>query len=206
MERWVWTLRFSLIIFPIILCISTPPPNPSPRTYKSTPMPPIDYETILDKDDPDIPVDKELLAKVQSDMLLERKRLNSESQDYSEDDLFCLAVGIGQEAGGDAQSDYTREMVGRVILNRVNDPRFPNSIREVLTAEGQYGRLHHTGVRFPEYCNEDMIKRAYKIAEIILSGHSTVYCPSNVVWQSSFKQGDGVLTISDDIYFCYSNW
>ena len=60
-----------------------------------------------------------------------------------------LACGIYQEAGGDECSDECRIDVGDVMLNRVTDPRFPNTLEGVLTAPGQYGRFSKTGIVWP---------------------------------------------------------
>ena len=40
------------------------------------------------------------------------------------------------EAGGSTEEDML--LVGNVVLNRVNNPKFPNSIRDVIFAQGQY--------------------------------------------------------------------
>lgn len=61
-----------------------------------------------------------------------------------------LACGIYQEAGGDECSDDTRRKVGDVMLNRVEDSRFPDTLEAVLTAPGQYGRFSKTGIVWPE--------------------------------------------------------
>ena len=44
------------------------------------------------------------------------------------DMVEMLACGIYNEAGGDACSDKCRKYVGDVMLNRVDDPRFPNTL------------------------------------------------------------------------------
>ena len=43
-----------------------------------------------------------------------------------------LACGIYNEAGGDACSDDCRRYVGDVMLNRVEDSRFPDTLEGVL--------------------------------------------------------------------------
>ena len=52
------------------------------------------------------------------------------------DDEFLLAVIIYCEAGN--QSYEGKVAVGNVVLNRVASPRFPNTIREVIYAPGQF--------------------------------------------------------------------
>jgi len=124
---------------------------------------------------------------------------------YTQDELFCMAAAIYNEAGGDKCSDESRELVGYVILNRVNDSRFPNTIREVLEAKRQYGRFYWTGVKFADRSSlpqeQHAVKRAYEIAKKVLTTPSPI--PKTVVFQAGFKQGDGVYKYIDGIYFCY---
>ena len=104
-----------------------------------------------------------------------------------------LACGIYNEAGGDACSDMCRKYVGDVMLNRVDDPRFPNTLEEVLTAPRQYGRFSTTGIVWPERASNPgeahAVERAYRIAEELLSGdHSELY-GAGYVFQAEFVQG-----------------
>jgi hypothetical protein len=115
-------------------------------------------------------------------------------------DLELLACVIYQEAGGDQSCDECRRRVADVVLNRVANPRFPSTIKRVLTAEGQYGRFHWTGVVWPERAKYDgeqyAVERAYRIAEEVLSGkHSALY-GNGYIWQAEFKQG------TDIVYCC----
>jgi hypothetical protein len=125
---------------------------------------------------------------------------------YTEDDLFCMAAAIYNEAGGDMCSDETRLLVGYVILNRVNSPGFPNTIREVLEAKGQYGKFYWTGVKFADRSSkpeeQHAVERAYEIAKRVLSEPSTI--PETVVFQAEFEQGTGVYKYQDGIYFCHA--
>jgi spore germination cell wall hydrolase CwlJ-like protein len=123
---------------------------------------------------------------------------------YSEADLEMLALVIYQEAGGDACSDDTRLMVGNVVLNRVADERFPDTIEEVLLQERQYGRLHWTGLVWPERASKSVeahaVERAYKCAERVLNGERLL--PEDVIWQAEFKQGTEIVAQQDGFYFC----
>lgn len=119
---------------------------------------------------------------------------------YTEDELFCLAAVIYNEAGGDACCDECRYRVGDVVLNRVADGRFGgDTIREVLEEPGQYGMA--SGVRFAarsENAGEaHAVERAYETARQLLSGerHSELY-GEGYVWQATFRQG------SDNVYCC----
>lgn len=123
---------------------------------------------------------------------------------YSEEDLEMMALVIYQEAGGDACSDDTRLMVGNVVLNRVADDRFPDTIEEVLLQERQYGRLCWTGIQWPERADKPeeahAVERAYKCAEEVLNG--TRLLPDDVVWQAEFPQGTETVAEQDGFYFC----
>lgn len=119
-------------------------------------------------------------------------------------EVEALAIGIYQEAGGDACSDRTRMYVGDVILNRVEDDRFPGTVVEVLTAPGQYGKLSATGLIWPDWAGDPgeaaAVERANATARQLLSGeHSELY-GEGYVWQAEFEQGsDGFW--SDGLYF-----
>lgn len=115
-------------------------------------------------------------------------------------DLELLACVIYQEAGGDAVCDDCRYRIADVVLNRLMDPRFPDTIHDVLTAESQYGRFHWTGVVWPERASYDSeqhaVKRAYEVAVDVLDGnHSDLY-GKGYIWQAEFVQG------TDVIYCC----
>ena len=123
---------------------------------------------------------------------------------YSEADLEMLSLAIYQEAGSDACSDETRMMVGNVVLNRVADDRFPDTIELVLLQERQYGRLHWTGLVWPErasYLSEaHAVERAYACAERLLNGERVF--ADDVIWQAEFSQGSEIVAQQDGFYFC----
>jgi hypothetical protein len=112
-------------------------------------------------------------------------------------EVELLACAIYQEAGGDACCDTCRHRVGDVILNRMADDRFPNTMLEVLTQERQYGRFYWTGVVWPErsvYSGEaHAVERAYQTAREVLSGlHTDVY-GNGYIFQAEIEQGNDVL-------------
>ncbi len=118
----------------------------------------------------------------------ERKRTGE-----AETDTERLACAIYSEAGGDECSDECRIDVGDIILNRVEDSRFPGSIKEVLTAPKQYGRFAVTGVIWPERARKPeeahAVERAYRIAEQLLAGEHGELYGQGYVWQAEFEQG-----------------
>lgn len=123
---------------------------------------------------------------------------------YTAKELEMLALVIYQEAGGDACSDETRRMVGTVVMNRIADDRYPDTMHEVITQRGQYGRLYWTGTMWPERASKPeeahAVERAYTIAEEVLLGARVL--PEDVIYQAEFKQGTEVVAYQDGLYFC----
>lgn len=123
---------------------------------------------------------------------------------YTAKELETLALVIYQEAGGDNCSDETRLMVGTVVLNRVADARYPDTIAEVATEYRQYGRLYWTGLEWPERADKAQeahaVKRAYDCAERLLNGYRAL--PADVIYQAEFTQGTEVVAQQDGFYFC----
>lgn len=123
---------------------------------------------------------------------------------YTAEELDTLALVIYQEAGGDECSDETRLMVGTVVLNRVADDRYPDTITEVATQYKQYGRLCWTGLVWPERAELPQeayaVKRAYDCATQLLDGDRVL--PSDVIYQAEFIQGTEVVAEADGFYFC----
>ena len=125
---------------------------------------------------------------------------------YSEEELEILALIIYQEAGGDACSNETRQMVGEVFLNRVANPIYQGTFRQVATAEAQYGRLYWTGLVWPERAQlpqeAHAVERAYNTAKTLLAGTVERLLPTDVIFQSEFVQGTEIIAERDGLYFC----
>lgn len=110
-----------------------------------------------------------------------------------EDDLYILSHVITGEAEG-----CSRDMklsVGSVVLNRVSDDRFPDTIAEVVFQPGQYA-CTWDGNYYREP-SQDTIEIA---AELLEDGTAI---DESVVWQAEFPQGIGVYDIIGNMYFCY---
>lgn len=117
-------------------------------------------------------------------------------QKYTDDDLWYLSRVIQAESG--YCSKEMMEGVGSVVLNRVADERFPDSIREVIEQPGQYSTLGWLESQEPtEECME---------VTIDLLENGSKY-PADVLYQANFPQGSGVYkTLSTSysvMYFCY---
>lgn len=118
-------------------------------------------------------------------------------------ELEMLACVIYQEAGWDRSCDDCRRYVADVVLNRIEHPQFPNTMEEVLTAQGQYGRFYWTGIRWPDRSRNEIEKhavdRAYRIAEEVLSGqHSKLY-GEGYIWQARHILGS-------EGFWCCGHW
>lgn len=115
--------------------------------------------------------------------------------DAPTNDRERLACVIYQEAGGNAICDNCRKYVGDVVLNRVNDPRFPNSIEGVLLQSGQYGRFSWTGIVWQSRAHnageKAAVERAYHVADELLAGNHSELYGNGYVWQAGFVQGSG---------------
>ena len=91
--------------------------------------------------------------------------------------------------------------VAAVVVNRVNSPYFPNTVREVVAAPAQYTELYLTGF-------EQTTRQCYEAAKKALDGESGV--PEDVIWQAEFIQGCEIWWVStvdtgwfrSTTYFC----
>jgi len=73
--------------------------------------------------------------------------------------------------------------VAVVVLNRVASPYFPNSVREVVAAPGQYLEWYtHDFADTPRLC--------YEVAKAALDGDHDV--PADAFWQDTHRQGVSV--------------
>ena len=115
------------------------------------------------------------------------------TQCYTDEELYIMSHVIFGEAGG-----YTKELqiaVGSVVLNRMNDPRFPNTIKEVVFQEGQYACTWDGNYdRQPD-------QQSINVAKFLLENGSQI--PSNVIFQAEFLQGVGTWKKIGIMYFCY---
>lgn len=119
---------------------------------------------------------------------------------YTEEDLYILSHIISAEAGN--CSEDMMISVGSVVLNRVADDRFPDTIYDVVfqTDPVQYSPT----VNGAYYA--DPTEGAVEVAERLLTEGSQI--DASVVWQAEFPQGNGVydkipIPWGGYMYFCY---
>ncbi len=131
--------------------------------------------------------------------------VTEDTEPYSLKEIEHLAIAIYKIAGADYISDETRLMVGTVVMNRVADPRFPDTIYEVLMDNKEpFGRFYLTGVKWPERADTaeewHAVDRALDCAIQVLSGYRSF--DASVVWMANFEQGSYVVAYQDGLYFC----
>lgn len=117
---------------------------------------------------------------------------------YSDNDLYVLSHIISAESGN--CSEDMMIAVGSVVLNRVEDERFPSTIEEVVFQPGQYSPTWN-GTYYNEPTDE-----AVEVAEMLLTDGSQI--DESVVWQAEFVQGVGIYEVIESpwgskMYFCY---
>ena len=117
---------------------------------------------------------------------------------YTDEDMYVLSHIISAEAGN--CSEDMMLSVGSVVLNRVADDRFPDTIYEVVFQEGQYSPTWN-GAYYAE-----PTEKACEVAEELLEEGSAI--DQSVVWQAEFPQGEGIYDTIESpwgtvMYFCY---
>lgn len=97
-----------------------------------------------------------------------------------EEDLNIIAKTIQYEANPQYCGWEHSVAVGVVVINRVASPYFPNTVREVVAAPGQY---------LPAYTweFENISRLSYEAAKAAMDGDHDV--PADAYWQAEFPQG-----------------
>lgn len=87
---------------------------------------------------------------------------NVDTSSIDPEQAFCLAQNIFYEAGGESKQGQIA--VASVTLNRANDPRFPNTVCEVVqqTAISKYSKK--LVCAFTWYCENDKKGREIPVA------------------------------------------
>jgi hypothetical protein len=127
-------------------------------------------------------------------------------QTYTTYELQILTNAIYCESGH--TENALRLDVGSVIINRVNDSRFPDTIYDVLTQKGQYSRWYVTQdctnwcKQQDSYYKTDYYSMCENAAKQILMGNTTL--DNKTVWQANFKQGSNITKYYPkyNMYFC----
>lgn len=115
----------------------------------------------------------------------------------NEEERELLTHLIYAEAGG-VESDACLYYVGSVVLNRMKDKDFPNTMQEVIYQTEptlQYACIDDGNINKPPDA------RCYDVADALLKYGSIA--PENVVYQAEFEQGSGVWKEVDGVIFSY---
>lgn len=149
-------------------------------------------EEVEKSSDEEEPSDEEELSD-EEEFSYEEEYSYDEEPSYGSD-TYLLAYAMSREA---AYGDYTdATYVANVVLNRVDDPDFPDTVLGVLEAEGQYPW------NISYYPREDIYDTEFfRIAENLLAGDRPL--PSTVVYQAQFVQGSEVYCTVGVHYYCY---
>lgn len=144
------------------------------------------------------------LGLPESDPIIKRaQELWWEAEERKAWDLDLIAAAIYHEAWGGC-SDRHRELVGAVIMNRVHSDVWPDSVYEVLTQPGQYAVNPKSKIWWRAKEDKAIWSACQNIAKRIIE--DGVSAPYNVVFQSNFKQGNGVYEVHktsySTTYFC----
>lgn len=121
-------------------------------------------------------------------------------RNYTEEDFYVLSHIISAEAGNCGEEML--KAVGSVVLNRVADKRFPNTIKEVVF---QTDPLQYGPIKDGSYYNEPT-EDALEAAEYLLENGSQL--PADVIYQSNEILGeyythlDPPPGIGKRMYFC----
>lgn len=107
---------------------------------------------------------------------------------FSDEDLLYLAKIVQNEAGSDFCSDAHQRAVASVVLNRVADPRFPDTIIGVIT-QGWNGEcaLQYAVGGWERFNALEPSERAIENARYVLENGVTV---DGAIWQAEFIQGE----------------
>ncbi|MBO4867740.1 MAG: cell wall hydrolase [Ruminococcus sp.] len=74
----------------------------------------------------------------------EEQQDNGRKIQVTDEEYIWLCNVVGHEYGANWISEYEKAKVVEVVMNRVNDPRFPNTIWGVLTQPNQFSGLEWT--------------------------------------------------------------
>ena len=123
---------------------------------------------------------------------------NVVEEPYTQEELDLLARVIYAEAGSDWISDEHQLAVGSIVLNRINDDRFPDDLYSVIYQDVPSIQYACT-VNGMIYNEPD--ERTINNAKQLLTYGSAI--PENIVWQSQVPQGNGIWKEIQGHYFCY---
>ncbi len=126
----------------------------------------------------------------------------TEDNGYTQEEVSFLADVIYLEVGGSFikrlpldEAEYGCKLAGSVVLHRMNDSRYPNTIKGVVFDEGQYSEKTKSRIGRVEVPEE-----IYEWAEDLL--RDGPIGPSNLIFQSRKARGYENYEVILGEYFC----
>ena len=135
---------------------------------------------------------------------VEETETSEEEPELSED--VVLLARIMQEEDGIDWPDAMIMCIGEVVLNRVDSPDYPDTVRGVLY-QIDCGYVQYAPVYAPGWESIEPQKKYVELAERLLDGER-VLDDGRVVYQALFEQGEGAVLAYHDVslgsttYFC----
>ena len=132
--------------------------------------------------------DLQTIIKNQAETIEEQERTIAIHTDtdhipYTQEDIDILAAVM---YGEEYPNRYEMMLAGSVVLNRVKDPKFPDTIKAVVyQLDGQYEQY---APRTKGFIGKDLPEECYRLAEILLKYGSIA--PGEVIYQAHFNQGE----------------
>ncbi|MFW5809946.1 MAG: cell wall hydrolase [Halanaerobium sp.] len=119
-------------------------------------------------------------------------------KNFSADEIEILASIINAEARGESYKG--KVAVGAVIINRVYDPSFPDSIKEVVYQSGQFTPVDNGMIDLSP--NSDAFKAAYDAVngEDPSKGSLYFYNPEKSKNPDFFAKREKVVTIGNHVF------
>lgn len=103
---------------------------------------------------------------------------------WKEQENLCIIAKTIQHEANPEYCEWEHSVaVGAVICNRVTSELFPNTVKDVVSAPGQY---------LASYCYgfENVPRKCYEAAKAALDGNHDV--PADAYWQAEFPQGASI--------------
>lgn len=140
--------------------------------------------------------DEEMLRKMRESETPAETEAETEVVYYAPTDLDLLARVVECEAGSSFVADEHKQLVAKVVLNRVRSANFPGTVYDVIF-QGQYTNepIQYACASRSDFLTLTPSEKSYEIARQVLNGEVTL--PDDVIWQAEFPQGETYKT------FCY---
>lgn len=161
MNRIIKYLLAVLFVLIVVFLMLKPDKKDAPEDLPSNKEDDI-YTTIIIKEEPaqtskvvepEVVVDTESEPEVAEDKIIP-------AYNYTAEDLDLLSRLIYSEGG--IESYETQLMIGSVVMNRVDSPKFPNTIREVIYQKNQFSVtfIYKGGIPMIDHPADEDAKRA----------------------------------------------